>query len=120
MEGTRMIENKVVRSKNSASQVRHSYTLADGQRIPVLFRMRNVQSGAPSSRSVTASNQSVKEQVKEETRIDTPSESRVAATLPDPKFIGPSWLRRNAYRMTVAVLLLMSLAILNNNRKQND
>lgn len=112
-----MVENKETRSQSPKQPLRHSYTLADGQRIPVLFRMKNIQSAAVASARTGASTKSQKAPAEPASKQVETVATSVAARPPEPTIAGPSWLRRNAYRFTVAVLLIATFLILNNNNQ---
>ncbi len=109
------VQNRNTKSRGSA------YTLSNGQRVPVLFRLTNVQMP-----KVTA--KSADQQSEASIRIDSASPNITAnlekadamsvseSATSNTQMVGPSWMRRNAYRVTVLALLIATVLLLNNNQ----
>ena len=108
--------NRTLNSKTASNG--NVFLMPNGQRVPVLFRLRNIQQKAAA-------------QPLDASRLNTAAATNAHALAPvnaapsatennyhvdeAEEMSGPSWMRRNAYRMTVFVMLIVTAGLAYNN-----
>ncbi len=124
--------NAANQANRTSSPHRDGFKLPNGQRVPVLFRLKNIQAtsparlvpqsaDAPKSDSVAATTANIGSK-DVGTRVDSAHTNVSNSIDRDTVIAGPSWMRRNAYRVTVLCLLLVTIGLLSSNhtRGRND
>ena len=111
----------------SAAKQPPSYSLPSGERVPVLFRLQNLQ--RPGDRLAAASQAASPPAAAElhsagaqPHAVETRAEP-LASSAPLPPVLdvaGPSWMRRNAYRLTVLGLLGVTGPLLLSNHLRSN
>ncbi len=92
----------------------NAFSLPNGKRVPVLFRLKNVQQ--KTVEKIVASSP-VAPVAEEKVSLPSTPLSDVPVGVTESDIAGPSWMRRNAYRMTVLVLLFVTIGLLYHNQQ---
>jgi hypothetical protein len=111
--------NQTMDRAQSQANGKNVYVLPDGRRVPVLFRLKKLQTTSAKPLALPAASASASSPVAEASTKTTSVQSNVILDAAQPQIVGPSWLRRNTYRSTVIVLLVITAMLLYNNRNKS-